>query len=227
MINGIIQGKRAYLYSDTAWVDPSDGVVVAIAPKLFIGSHFPWVLAVSIANGQHVDVAHAIAATDAKNVAGLIKALPQAVKVFEERSLAAEIKGQGIRLAAACWDARKQKPRLFVVSNMADGLEAHGAPGTVIEFYSYFSTAMSPFDLLGRTFDATDPAQFDADRDGLAIMEAARRIPMTSATGGPSYLGIGGGVDQVVITRRGVKSFSLGEWPDEVGRRIRGEGLDG
>lgn len=223
--NALVQGGKVYLYADTAYIDTRTGNVIAFLPKIYAGSHFPWAVAVTTASGDPLDMAHAIETLDtARNVAGLLKALPRALRVYEERCFEKGNKDQGLRLLVGCWDTRRRAARLFVLTNMPDGVHdaLGGEVGQVMEIFFFFGSHLTPEQLLGRVADPRNPAEFDADEDGLRVMEAARRQPIKAAvqSAGFAGYGIGGEAEQVIVSRRGVKSFSLQQWGDRVGERI-------
>lgn len=218
LVAATIQGKRAYLYGDRAWVDDRTGVMVADETKLFVGQRFPFVVGSSMTGAHAIDLCHAITKLDVKNVRSLIAALPLALQEFQRRT--SDKPNAGLRLVVACWDARLQKPRILAATTMLDGLEAWGPTGSVVEFESYFGLTQSPSELLGRVCDPRDPKSFDPDEGAVAIFEAARRQPVRNAITGLEYHGIGGGIDQAVVTKRGVTTYGLQDWPDEVGKPI-------
>ncbi len=57
--------------------------------------------------------------------------------------------------------------------------------------------------------------RFDADRDGLRLMDCQRAI-------GPPHV-VGGFVQKTIVERDGVRSSIIHTWPDEVGRKINPE----
>jgi hypothetical protein len=75
-VNCVLQGKRAYVYADTAHTSLETGFVVGLRSKLLIGKNFPWALASS---GQSLSPPVLAAAVDRampRNVATFVKALP-------------------------------------------------------------------------------------------------------------------------------------------------------
>jgi hypothetical protein len=65
------------------------------------------------------------------------------------------------------------------------------------------------------------PDAFDAETDGVAIMELMRREALSSSD--PVRVGrcIGGYVEHATISQEGVTKRTIHEWPDEIGKPIR------
>lgn len=225
-INGVVQGKRVYLYGDTAWLNCRDGTVAGFGTKIFAGSRFPWAIGLTWTAGVPTDAVYGVQEiAHVPNVAGLIAGIPGVLQAYLRRSQASGVENAGMRVLVGCWDSRKQKARLFFASSMLDGTEAFGPTGEVTEVRSFFASPRTAEDLLGRSVDPSDPSSFDPDADGLAMMQAQRAdriVPAISGaiTGAKDVCGVGGECEQVIITRRGVKCFSLHTWPDQLGELI-------
>lgn len=65
----------------------------------------------------------------------------------------------------------------------------------------------------------SDPKQFDARKDGLALLELQRRIPPQPWHFG--FYGVGGKAMLTTISPTGVRSQILKRWPDKIGKPIR------
>ncbi len=65
----------------------------------------------------------------------------------------------------------------------------------------------------------SDPKQFDARKDGLALLELQRRMPPTPWSFG--HYGVGGKAMLTTISPTGVRNQILKRWPDKIGKYIR------
>lgn len=78
--------------------------------------------------------------------------------------------------------------------------------------------------LLGRPSELFDAVTFDPHVDGFRLVEAQRASPQTNLTPGVDSsvcYRIGGEVELTEVTRRGVKVWCIGTFPDKVGQRIQ------
>jgi hypothetical protein len=66
------------------------------------------------------------------------------------------------------------------------------------------------------------PDAFDAEIDGVAVMELLRSEARPLSNGRDAFFGhcIGGYVEQATVTRAGTTVRTIHEWPDEIGKRI-------
>jgi hypothetical protein len=220
-VNCVLQGKRAYLYADTAHTSLKTGLVVGLRSKLLIGTNFPWALASS---GQSLSPTALAAAVDRampRNVATFVKALPS---ILEEGIAVLETEGvtnPPLALTLAVWDARLRCTRCFMVESDGTALTSLGvAPFTATEL-DYTATGRGIGELLGRDVDPMKPGSFDPDADGQALMEAQRRELRWAGAAGQQIACIGGELEQAVVGKAGVEVYSLFAWPDRVGFTIR------
>jgi hypothetical protein len=224
-VGAVVQGKTAYLYSDTAWIDEKRGHVIAFDNKIFAGAgRFPWAAVCTMGSGLPADLQNAqMLLQQARNATSLIKLMPLVLNDFQRRSYASGVEQPGLRLVTAYWDARLKIARVSLVSNMLDGTEAFTPRGTVAHMDHHWSTDGDPADMLGRSVDFKSPASFDPDVDGLAMLQAMRCRPLVAAldgSGAEGGCGIGGEAQQAVVTKAGVQLYSLHDWGDTIGQPI-------
>jgi hypothetical protein len=71
-----------------------------------------------------------------------------------------------------------------------------------------------------------DPDTFDAETDGIAVMELMRQATVSTGGEGRSEFGgryVGGYIEKATVTRAGVTTQVIHEWPDEIGKPITPE----
>jgi hypothetical protein len=231
-INLAVQPKRraAYLISDCAWTCP-DGRVQKIAGKIISFERFPCAIGAT-GNVDLMAVAEGCLALNARNPRTLTKGLPailrQAIEVTKRRFPdTAEVIGT---LKVAAWNARKAAPEGYIVSS--DDLVAENCIGAgwkafeVAEVRSSVGTDVHPAELLGRECELHDPLTFDPHQDAFALVAEQRRrgqYNITPGIDGSVRFRIGGEVELTEVTRRGVKVWSCGTFPDQPGEFIQPE----
>lgn len=76
---------------------------------------------------------------------------------------------------------------------------------------------------LGRAIETPEDLEaMDIEKDGLALIEAQRRLPF-KMHGRPAYL-VGGIAELTTVTEAGVSRKTLTVWPDRIGEPIQPEG---
>jgi hypothetical protein len=140
------------------------------------------------------------------------------VEAFSEASAKAGLPNAGIRILAACWDARKAAPRLFVIGNSAGGVDEFASPGELVEMDSFFGTEDADLPEVWDGGSPNDPAAFDPVAHPIAIYDRLRERPYSFA--GRMGHWIGGELERLTVTRRGVQLEALRTWDDEVGNSI-------
>lgn len=116
----------------------------------------------------------------------------------------------------ALWD---DGPQLWAVSSEeADFGREPYSPVRVGYWIGVDGAGVDPASLLGRSVDFSDPASFDVELDGRALLEAQRKI--SRGIGSGEYCRVGGFGDLVRVGPGRVTRRRLVTWPDRVGRRI-------
>lgn len=207
VINGCIQGKRAYIITDTAWL-AEDGSVVALGSKFIKGTAFPFLIALT-GNANPFTLLQEIEEGRPRNGGELLEVLTGALR----RRSAAE-PGLDAGMMVATWNKREGRPMLHLLSNS----ESHW-PG--------LNTAFNPFgietiiggpqetgELLGRPVDLRDPLSFDPHKDGAILVDEQRNRNRFEHLGKPAYR-IGGSVEVGTLGRRGARIDRVHEWPED------------
>src|SRR3546814_4609555 len=110
VLNGCIQGKRAYIITDTAWLK-EDCSVVALGSKFSKGMAFPFLIALT-GNANPFTLLQKIEEGRPRNGGELLEVLADALR----QSSAAE-RGLDAGLMVATWNKRKEHPMLHLLSN--------------------------------------------------------------------------------------------------------------
>ena len=228
-INLAVQPKRraAYIISDCAYTAPDDARVVRIGGKIISFERFPCAIGIT-GSIDIIATARALFALDARNLRTLVAGLPKALRTAVRETQAAhpefgEVFGS---LKVAAWCSRRARPTGYLIHSTAEAAMAMLGPGwgayEVAEAKSSAATHQQPSELLGRPCDLDDPDTFDPERDAFALIAAQRAGGALNITPGcDSYpYRIGGEVELTEVTRRGVKVWSMGKFPDRVGERI-------
>lgn len=96
---------------------------------------------------------------------------------------------------------------------------------TIVDVYdSAHGKAFTPRDITDLRHPVADGFSFDpqhAERDGLALMEAQRRMELQAVLN-PAWVGhyVGGFCQQTVVTAEGIFTRNLKTWPDRIGKVI-------
>lgn len=227
-INLAVQSAKraAYLITDCAFTAP-DGTIDKIAGKIISFDRFPCAIGVT-GNINLAVLAHALEATDARNLRSLLKGLPGALKRAVDAVKAAHgIEGCGT-LRVAAWCSRQKRPVGYLI--MSDQLAAEAMIGLgwgayqVAECKNAQAIHVDASELLGRPVDLSDATTFDPHVDGFRLVEAQRatsQINITPGIDSSACYRIGGEVELTEVTRRGVKVWCIGTFPDKVGERIK------
>lgn len=228
-INLAVQAKRrgAYLITDCAWTLP-DGRLQKVAGKVISFERFPCAIGVT-GNVELLAVGEQCLAIGARNLATLVKHLPgilrRAIEVTKTRYPgSAEIVAT---LKVAAWSARKGRPVGYMVSSdettARHNIGADWGAYEVAEVTSSHGTLQHVSNLLGRPCQLEDPDTFDPHSDAFALVAAQRAEGQTLLMAGvaPSFIRIGGEVELTEVSRRGVKLWSCGTFPDKVGELIQ------
>ena len=220
MSAAIVQDGAGYLYADTAYMDP-EGRIACFEPKICRSSRpdFPWAVAITCAGaGEAVRLPRLDAA---RNVLELCGQLQPAIAEFKQRSRFAGFPGAAMRLLALAWDRDVGAPRIFAAG---DGLEqfqpSWWLPPGVTEMDSFFGCDVDLSYVWGGGCP-NDPAQFDKAADAIAVFNERRSQAYRPIGGGPLAHYVGGELQVAEVSECGVTGFTLHDWRDQVGARVR------
>lgn len=234
-INLAVQPTRraAYLISDCAWTHP-DGRIERIAGKIISFARFPC----AIGTNGRINMAilgAELEKVEARNLRTLVSALPSCLR----RALDGSAKVAGVprdelmaTLKVAAWSARLGRPTGYMISSDAFQAQMYGlrAPFEVWGVDHSLDGAADLDELLGKPPAAqlSDAGVFDPHEEAFALVAEQRRrgqfsITPNTGTPGISYR-IGGEVELTEVTRRGVKVWCCGKFPDKVGELIQPDG---
>ena len=118
------------------------------------------------------------------------------------------------------WSPERGRTVGYVIASSPDEIGGSAA-WTMHSVLSSLTNDFSPDAPLGRECDIGDPAQFDIERDGLALMEAQRRKPWKPRGAALGHYAAGG-VMLTTVDATGVRTKRLATWPDRVGERVAG-----
>jgi hypothetical protein len=228
-INMMVQPKAraGFLISDGAHTLP-DGTVCELAPKIIHGAgRFPWAMGIT-GNVHPATLLHALGEANPINLKQLVKRLSEAIREAMRRTAvkhAMPLDDVLCGVRGVAWDFARKRPIGFVLVSDPAAL----LPGAIA--FAWHETAWnitatpgaaSPGDILGREVDITDPASFDPERDGLALIVAQRERGVIDTMVGlePGHCRIGGEVDLTEVTKHGVRVWRIHDFGDVVGERI-------
>ncbi len=238
-INLFCQGGTAFMATDTATTEVGTGLLLSRRPKVLEVPHArmamcwtgvaPTLPGQSVENGprQRIRAALLTVAVDLQRAsqAAIMAAMPAALRAMHSENVVAmpdaEPELLSLTVAIALW-CRERGP-MVVIGNS----EAHGPlPAYAFARVRHFHSAASPDcsivpTTLGREANVSDPSDFDARKDALALLEAQRRICETPS--GLRYHTVGGRAILTEVSRRGVTSRVLRRWPDALNQPIRPE----
>lgn len=236
-INLFCQGGTAFMATDTATTEVGTGLLLSRRPKVLEVPHArmamcwtgvaPNLPGQSVENGprQRIRAALLILGVDLRRAsqAAIMAALPAVLRAMHLENIAAmpgaEPELLSLTVAIALW-CRERGP-MVVIGNS----EAHGPlPAYTFARVRHFHSAARPDcsivpAALGREANVSDPSDFDARKDALALLEAQRRICETPS--GLRYHTVGGRAILTEVSRRGVTSTVLRRWPDVINQPIR------
>lgn len=213
ILNAVIQGPRAYIITDQAWMAP-DGTLAGVASKFITGTSYPLLMAVT-GNMHPVGLAAYINKAPARSGRQLVEALPGIL-----RSAVAEAPELDAGIAMAIWDKRIGQPLIYVTATTDNQFPGTVAPFEIVALDGFWGGTLTPTEALGRPVDIRDPQSFDAYTDGADFVEAQRKAHRFENQGAPAYR-IGGGVEVGTLTRKGATLRTVREWPgDTVGQLI-------
>ena len=233
--NLFAQGDCAYILSDTA-ITAESGELIRDTPKveqfakarLVVG----WTGFAPMFKGAYVNrVVEKLAAlgikSDHPSQGEIRAALPGVLRDMHAENLA-WLAGDAlmeeraaITLVVACYGESEASPVLLAAET---GKEGPVAPYELFRVRQMMGTDGPDAEAFFRqTFgglpNMSDPKQFDARKDGLALLELQRRIPPAPWHFG--HYGVGGKAMLTVIGPNGICTETLKRWHDKIGQPIR------
>lgn len=188
--NGLVHGQTGYLWTDTAALDPTSGIVRGHISKAFYGNWWPWA---AVFSGMMVledpgRMARAVAAADPMNPEDLLQACVQALRDEELNP------GAGGRLLV-CYSWPGAAPRLWLISSDDTEVSKAFVPEEFVEFMSVGAEAAPP---PGVDFGAITPENM------LEVIDWQVPLP-TKTVCGLEQPTIGGNIIQVEVSLGGVE----------------------
>ncbi len=238
-LNLFCQGQNAFMLTDAAATD-LDGVLLSTRPKALTlrrarmaicwtgfapmtagGARFA-----PNAAGARMKAALFAHGVDAERAmqGEIMAAMPAALRTMHIENLTsmpgATAEMMSISVGVALWCETEGAK---VVMGQTE--EAHGLPAySFARLRHYISTEQgynAPSFIskaIGRVANLADPLDFDVRRDGVALLEAQRRIRKSYS--GSTHHGVGGKAVMIKVSKSGVCESVLRRWPDKVGRQI-------
>lgn len=224
----IVQAKRraAYLISDCAWTDTA-GRLTHVGGKIIQMARFPAAIGVQ-GNVSLPALGAEIHQADPRNVARLVQILPDCLRraIAATYEIHAETPAGTVTgmLKVAAWSARQAKPVGFILtSDSALAAAMGGTECTVHGATSSLSAAECPTALFPTLTACEDPTQFDPMEQAFDLVAHERRTPqlvMSPGADASAAYRIGGAAQLTEVTRRGVKVWGCGSFPDAIGQWI-------
>ncbi|WP_278984697.1 hypothetical protein [Sphingobium yanoikuyae] len=228
-INMFVQpkGRAGYIVADCAITDADGTLRESCAKVAYNTGRFPYAIGVT-GNVHPVIFVKAMGAANIMSMKQLIKRLPEVMRAAMasatiESALAPSEAQLGLKGVA--WDFRAKRPIGFVM--VSDPIMHPGCePFTFYETdfaLAKWDGAETVADMIGANVDITDPDKFDAERDGLKLIEKQRIQPCTTLIPSVDQAvkhRIGGEAHLYRVTKNGVFAEQLCDWPDEIGRKI-------
>lgn len=224
------KARCGIIISDSAVTNP-DGTLQRIAGKVVYSvSGLPWALGVT--GNVMAEVLFApMSKASPRTLKQLFKRLPEvmrraiAITAEAQRKPASEL---FLMVKGMAWDFKRNRPVGFTAQSnagrvlLATGRDMEMAPFGVYEMPWMLGTHEPADLLLGRPVDLLDPASFDPEHDGLALVTQHRLRGVIDLTPGcePGHCRIGGEVHLTEVRKTGVQIFEIGRFPDRIGRPI-------
>jgi hypothetical protein len=207
-LNLFVQGKAAYLLSDSAMLD-ADRNVVSLKPKIL--SLAPIRAAVGFTgcySGDHDKDLW----LDVHSIADAIAQLPRILSAIRERNIEGGIRPERAHVTAfvAVYD---DGPRGYICTT--GGKDLSGLPPLMV---AQVGRAITPqvdlVQVFGRALDPESEA-FDAVKHGKRLIEAQRlqREP-------EGHYSVGGSAELAKVSAKGVEGRTTAHWRDRIGRPI-------
>jgi hypothetical protein len=220
----VCKSDRVELLSDAAFYDPVSGIVGAIHSKL---APLPELNCVLSGRGPipvmwiTAYVAGLRAATFDEIVAGFAAIRAEAAS-YRDRNVPAE-EWTRSDIGVVGWSDSRDGPEAYM--SFGRGLPEIGLTAGSLNPCDVGVFANGPVEVANAFVESVreNPDAFDAETDGIAVIELMRResAPLGDEPGAFIGHSIGGYIEHATITREGVSVRTIHEWPDEVGKPIR------
>lgn len=238
-LNLFCQGQNAFMLTDAAVTD-ANGVLLSTRPKILMLRRARMAIcwtgfapmpvrgakAASSAAGARMTAALRSQGVEAQQAdqATIMKAMPGALRSMHVENMTlmpdATQEMASIAIGVALWNEASGPMVVMGQTESMGNLPAY----SFMRMHYYLSADQDEdassllLRALGRSANVSDPADFDVRRDGLALLEAQRRI--CKSYSGLNYYGIGGKAVVVRVSKHGVSDSMLRRWPDKVGHTI-------
>lgn len=204
-INLFLKAGAAYIVADSAGYEP-DGTILAIASKVAVADRLSMALICS-GRANPVQISELLALYGTATQEDALRAIPLAMRDIREdnrlRAPDGELSGDNeMQVFVAMYSHERQRAETLYCTTTAE------YDGGTLEPYVVRPVARVSTPFSDLPFD-------DPERDGLAILEAQRRIPWPDG----GYF-VGGFGELVTVTRDGIDKRKIVEWPDRVGEKI-------
>jgi hypothetical protein len=193
--NGLIVGKTAILWSDTAYYSADGQTLVGYAGKAFVGLQWPFAVSMTSVGGNQLQMAERVSALYPFSLPDLLRICSSVLRDFCRP-------GHLARLLIAAWDDTAGKPRMFLIRSESAPDEPAFEP---IEALTYVSSHQD-----------SEVCQRVA-RQGFTVNRMLEVIDEQHATpydidGNGLQLRLGGECMQIAVSRSGVKAETVREW---------------
>lgn len=193
--NGAIIGKRAFLWSDTAYSSLDGAALLGYGGKVFRGFDWPFAVSWTTVGRDPHWIAEQIDSVDPQSVPALLAACRDALIGF------CASPGSSARLLVAVYDRATGKPRLFMIASEPMWDYPAFAPIEGISFVSSHNDSAAHQSALA--------SGFTIDRM-LNVIDTQYATPFQTVLGRPAN--IGGECYQVEVSKRGVTSQAVRNW---------------
>lgn len=219
VVNAIRQGRAAYLITDMAVTDQATGKLLCVDSKFIVGHNFPWGLA-PMGNACPHAILQEISRLAPRDARAMVNCLPTVMNALAARAAAANFKAFKCGLFLAMWSKQDNAPTIAIIDSDGSIFGQFIPPRTVATINYHVSgggaEGISSEEIAMRWPDLTDPAQFDVDRDGTALVAMQRaRLQWSPAAGAALAHRAGGGVQVLRAGKRGVSFKTIHTWPED------------
>lgn len=216
----VCKSDRVELVSDTALYDPMSGTVGALHSKLAALPELGCVMSGRGAIPVMWITAYVagLSSVTFDDVVANFDAIRAEAATYNNGDVQA---GEWARcdIALIGWSESRSRPEGYI--SRSKGLPEIGVAGGSLSPCDVGMFAAGSTDVANAFVDSVreNPDAFDAESDGIAVMELMRRVPAPLSDEPGAIVGhfIGGRVEQATVTREGISIRTIHEWPDTIG----------